>query len=196
MERTKTVIPVSKEAVEHGFKLGAKVYTDKLNFPGKFFLGGASELQADIYGFIAETAVCEYFKQPFPAFTPQTNDEFDVMIAGKRVDVKKVGFSSYTKQPKITLNKKQYARKRNLIDVFLFCTFEGGFEQKIVGKEGYQVFVPMPGMSTIWLIGWIESKKVSEVARTYFWKDRDGKPRDEAWLLRLNQLKEVKELIP
>lgn len=192
---SKMIIPVTKAAVEHGFKLGAKVYTDKLISSDRAFFCGASELQADIYGFIAESAVCEHFKQPFPSFNSPKSDEFDLLLNGKRVDVKKVGFSSYTKQPKITLNKKQYERKRNLVDVFLFCTFEGGFEQKTVGKQGFQVFVPMAGLGTIWLIGWIESKKVSEIARTYFWKDHEGKHGDEAWLLREDQLKKMEALI-
>jgi len=194
MERTNLEIPVSREAVEHGFKLGLKVYQDKLKFPDKFRLGGAGELQADIFGFIAECVVCEYFKQPFPAFTPKKNDAFDVKIKGLRIDVKKVGYSNYSKQPKITLNKRQFDRKKDKIDAFLFCTFKGAFDQK-ENILGYQVTYPLPELSRLALLGWEFTSNVELKGKTYLWKNRDGSPRDESWELRLNQLKDIRELV-
>jgi len=194
MERTDLVIPVSKEAVEHGFKLGVKVYRDKLRFPDKFNLGGANELQADIFGFIAECVVCEYFETPFPKFTPKKNDIYDLKIRGLRVDVKKVGYSSYTKQPKITLNKRQFDRKKDRIDAFLFCTFKGAFDQK-ENILGYQITYPLPELGRLCLLGWVLSSNVELKGKTYVWKDRDGRPRDESWELKLGLLKDVRELI-
>ncbi len=194
MERNDLVIPVSKEAVEHGFKLGLKVYTDKLKWPDKFHLGGASELQADIFGFIAECVVCEYFGKSFPKFTPKDKDIYDLKIKGLKVDVKKVGYSSRTKEPKITLNKRQFDRKKDRIDAFLFCTFKGAFDQK-ENILGYQITYPLPELGRLCLLGWVLSSHVELKAETYVWKDREGKPRDESWLLKLNQLKDVRELI-
>jgi len=188
-------IPISKEAAKHGIMLGKKVYLDKIDFPDKFHYGGANELQADIYGFIAETVVCEYFGVDFPAFTPQQNDEFDLMIKDLKVDVKKVGYSRKTKQPKITLNKRQFARKKTKIDVFLFCTFEGAFQQLKVGINDYQIFVPIPTLGTLRLLGWVNSTEVEKISRTYVWKDREGKPMDESWQIPISKLKLVEELL-
>ena len=83
-------IPITEKAVAHGLKVGVKVYKDKSNFKDKWFIGGASELQADVYGFIAETVVDEYFNKPFPELTPQQVDAFDLILKGMRVDVKEV----------------------------------------------------------------------------------------------------------
>lgn len=187
-------IKASKRAVEHGLKLGKKVYQDKLNFNDKWFLGGANELQADIYGFIAESIVCEYFDKPLPAFTPQENDEYDIVLGDLRIDVKKVGYSSNTKRPKITLNKKQFERKKKKIDAFLFCTFTGAFNQIQAGGQ-FQVFVPIPEISQLWMLGWIRTEEVEKRARTYYWKNKDGSVRDESWLLQQRSLLPIQELI-
>ncbi len=187
-------ISVSKKAVEHGLKLGEKVYIDKLNFPDKLkFQGGANELQADIYGFIAESMVCEHFNQPLPAFKKQKVDKYDLMIRGLRVDVKKVGFSRRTGAPMITINKHQFARKKGKIDAFLLCAFKGVFHE--VEIRGFKVFTPTSVAGKLLLVGWILTREVERKARTYFWKDKDGTPKDESYRLQVRQLHNAKELI-
>jgi len=195
-------IPLTKTAVNHGFNVGVKVYEDKLSFPDKWHMGGANELQADVYGFIAETAVDEFFGQPLPALTKQKNDLFDLKLGGMNIDVKKVGYSRFSTRTKITLNKKQTLRKMKFIDAFLFCTFNGAFEtteikvnKKKGGWEPLKVFVPVPVDSHLWLIGWIKSDEVEKKSKIYVWKDRNGKPRDESFWLKEEDLRDVKELI-
>lgn len=197
----KFLIPVSEKAVAHGFNVGVGVYHDKLNFPDKWHIGGANELQADIYGFIAESVVCEFFGYPMPVLTKGKNDAFDLVIAGKKVDVKKIGYSKLNRKTKITINKKQYLRKKHLIDVFLFCTFNGSFLQVPVEvdehghKKFYKVFMPTGGLCELWLIGWIDSPDVEKVAKTYVWKDKQGNPTGESFRLFEDNLKPVEELI-
>ena len=192
-EKDKFFIPVSKTAFEHGVELGLKVYKDKLNLKGKT-KKGASELQADIYGFVAESCVCEYFKEPLPGFTPHLNDSYDLMLGGKRVDVKKVSFQARDGNPKITIKKKAYYNKTE-IEAYLFVTFEGALEQKLIGESGHRIFIPIPELSKLWLLGWIETTKIEQVARSYFYRNQDGTPQDESWELSLKDLKPVKELI-
>lgn len=189
-------IPVSRKAVEHGLKLGVKVYYDKLGFPDKFHIGGASELQADIYGFVAETVVCEFFKHSLPKFLSNQLDEFDLKIKGLKVDVKKVSYSRYNKKAKITLNKRQYNRKKNKIDVFLFCTFTGAFQQYKTGVGDHQIFLPIPEIGKLDLLGWIFSLDVEKKGSVYVWRDEDGNPKDESWQLLEKDLKNIKELLP
>jgi len=190
-------ITVTKEALEHGFNVGKKVYVDKLRFPDKYHLGGANELQADIYGFIAETQVCEYFGYKFPELIKGANDEFDLIINNKKIDVKKVGYSRYTKKPKITVNKKSYDRKKDLVDAFLFCTFNGNFQQQDVkvNDKSYRIFLPTVGFNSLNLIGWIESLEVEKVASVYVWKDKEGNPVSESYKLSEKHLKPMEELI-
>ena len=202
MEREMFKIPLTVKAVNHGFNIGVKVYNDKLSFPDKWHVGGANELQADIYGFIAETAVDEFFGQPLPALTKQKNDLFDLKLGGLNIDVKKVGYSRFSTRTKITLNKKQTLRKMKFIDAFLFCTFNGEFDRKKVqvntkdgGWDVLEVYIPSPIASHLWLIGWIKSEDVESKSRIYVWKDRDGKPRDESYWLKEEDLRDVKELI-
>ena len=187
------MIPVSKTAVEHGLKLGKKVYLDKIDFPDKFHIGGASELQADIYGFIAESAVCEFFNVEKPKFFKQKNDEYDLIINDLRVDVKKVGFDRRTKKPRITLNKKQFYRKKTKIDAFFFVTFKGGFQQAT--SNGFQIWYPIPEISYLAVLGWISSSEVEAKSKTYVWKDKMGKPIDESFSIKENVLRNVKELM-
>jgi len=202
MEREMFKVPLTVNAVNHGFKIGVKVYEDKLSFSDKWHVGGANELQADIYGFIAETVVDEFFGQPLPALTKQKNDLFDLTLGGLNIDVKKVGYSRFSARTKITLNKKQTLRKMKYIDAFLFCTFNGAFDQKMVKvdtKDGdwevLEVWLPQPIASHLWLIGWIKSGEIEEKSRIYVWKDKSGKPRDESFWLKEEDLRDVKELI-
>lgn len=202
MEEKKIEIPVSLDAIKHGFEIGRKVYIDKLNFPDKWHMGGANELQADVYGFIAETVVCEFFKQPLPELTKQKNDDFDLKFNNLRIDVKKVGYSRNTGRPKITLNRKQFDRKKHLNDAFLFCTFTGAFEQKSIevptkegGFERHLIYLPVGKFGKLWLIGWIKTEDVEKSSRKYFWKDAKGNPKDESLLVFEKNLKSIKELI-
>ncbi len=196
------LIPVSKKAVEYGFKVGKKVYCDKLNFPDKFRLGGSSELQADVSGFIAETVVAEFFKQPFPQLTKQKNDEYDLLLKDKRIDVKKVGYARHSRRARILLHKRQFQRKKNLIDIFLFCTFQGSFTQQQTMvmhpnkmTEKLSVYVPIGDENKLWLIGWIKSEDVEKNAKTFERKDKDGKVLSESYWLKEKDLKNVKELM-
>ncbi len=184
------LIPVTQEAVKHGMTVGIKVYRDKLSFPDKFKFGGANELQADIYGFIAETVVCDYFKQPIPELMKGKLDEFDLILKDLRVDVKKVGYERFSKRTKITLNKKQFDRKKDKIDAFLFCTFKGSFTQLEAGVGKHQVFIPTPNMGKLWLIGWIKSEDVEKKAKPFTWPNGD-----EAWKLTEKDLNPIQELI-
>jgi len=193
MEKKEYAIELSERAAKHGLELGKKVYMDKLNFPDKFHLGGAHELQADIYGFMAESCVCEHFKHPLPAFKKQENDEYDLIINDRKVDVKKVGFSKYSKKPLITLNKRQYNRKKNKIDVFLFGIFKGAFNSEEVG--GFQLTIPLPKISRFVLLGWIPSSEILKKAQNYEWKNRAGEVIDVSYKLRVSQLYPVEELI-
>ncbi len=199
------VVPISKELVEHGFKIGVKVYRDKLNFRDKTKWGGSNELQADVYGFIAEAIVCDYFKQPLPELTKQTNDEFDMVLDGQKIDIKKVGFNKRNYTPRISINKRQFERKKDKIDSFLFCTFKGGFESKKVliettkgnvkVKQGLDVWIPIAGTCKLWLIGWIKSVDVEGVARQLFLKDNEGNVVDELIRIDERNLNDIKELI-
>jgi len=194
MARNEVLIPVSKKAVEHGFKLGVKVYKDKLKFPDKFRLGGARELQADVFGFIAESVVCEYFGKPLPSFTPQQNDVFDIKLKGLKIDVKKVGYSKHSKSPEVVLNKRQFDRKKDKIDAFLFCTFKGAFAQQ-ENVLGYQITYPLPELGKLSLLGWIPTGHVEVKAKTKTWASHKGVTGDEAWKLNLSDLKSVEELL-
>jgi len=199
------LIPVSKELAEHGLVVGKKIYEDKLNFRDKTQWGGSSELQADVYGFIAEAVVCDFFNKPLPQLTRQSNDDYDVLLKGFKIDVKKVGFDKWKLKPKIWMNKKQFFRKREKIDGFLFCTFRGGFESKKIRIDGYKgdikikqelkVWVPVAGKCKLLLAGWIKTEDVEANSKTTLLKDKDGNVKDELLTVKEESLLDVKELM-
>ena len=186
MFKNKFEIPISVEAAKYGLALGEKVYSDKLKFKNKWLFGGNSELQADIYGFIAETVVCDFFGSPWPKLTPGENDVFDLMIGDLRVDVKKIS-------NRIALNKKQFYRKRSEIDAFLFCTFTGEFNNVVAGdpKLGKRVFVPVPIVGKLNLLGYIKTEDVERKSKMFKWENSE----DEAYGIPESKLNDIKELI-
>jgi hypothetical protein len=189
---SKFFLPVSKEAVEHGFRLGLKVFQDKMNWPDKFNLGLQSGLQADVHGFICESVVNEFFGVALPSFTPKKNDEFDLKLKGLRIDVKKVGYDS-NKRVKIVINKRQFERKKDKIDGFMFCTFTGAFNY-VMTDLGYQVNHPLPELSKLNVLGWLPTGHVELKSKLYEWKDRNGKVIDVSLKLLESDLKSVEEL--
>ena len=198
----KFLIPIKKELINHGFRVGKKVYEDKLKFSNKWDTGQANALQADVYGFIAEAVVCDYFSQPLPELTKGKNDCYDLVHKEKRIDVKKVGYSRASGRTKITLNKRQFDRKKDLIDQFLFCTFEGAFNKIKVcvkaknGKDTvYEIYVPVEGLTKVWLIGYINTEDVIKSSKIYVWKDREGNPTGESYWIKEKKLRPVEELL-
>ena len=188
-------IPVSKKAVDYGLELGKKVYLDKLDIKDKTDRGSLNNLQADIYGFIAESVVCEFFNQPFPAFTKGELDEFDIKLKGLKIDVKKVSYSSTTKVPKIIINKRQFFRKYDKIDAFLFCTFKGNFESIEAGPSKMQVWIPTPVFGSLDLLGYAMKEDIEKNSKIHVWKKRDGSPLDEGLIVDEKVLKDSRELI-
>ena len=187
------LIPVSRAAIDHGFQVGWKIYRDKQNFPSKWSASASKELQADVFGFIAESVVCEHLGHEFPKLTAQRLDDYDLLINGLKVDVKKVTYSRFSSKTKITLNKKQFDRKKNKIDAFLFCNFEGSFTSESVGV--LKIFIPIPNMGKLWVIGWIKSEDVTRLATIHIWRDRDGKEIDKGYKLLEEDLRPISELL-
>ena len=187
------LIPVSQTAVEHGFKIGWKVYQDKQNFRSKWIASASKELQADVSGFIAESVICEHTGHLLPQLTTQKIDDYDLLINGFKVDVKKVTYSRFSSKTKITLNKKQFDRKNKKIDIFLFCNFEGSFTSKSVGAMN--IFVPIPTTGKLWLIGWIKSEDVTRLATIHIWQDQDGNEIDKGYRLLEKDLRPISELL-
>lgn len=174
-------IKVTKKPVEHGLQLGKKVYVEKLS---NSKVCNAKSLQADIYGFIAQSIVCDYFGAELPNF--EENNDYDLIIKNKRIDVKKVGYNNNDKRIMILINKRQYERKIDKIDYFMFVTFAGTFQQVIIND--YQLFIPMPEMSNLEILGYINIKDVEKNSNIYkFYKGNSIS--DEAYLVDLASLK-------
>jgi hypothetical protein len=173
-------IKVTKKPVEHGLQLGKKVYVEKLS---NSKICNAKSLQADIYGFIAQSIVCDYFKKELPNF--EENNDYDLIIKNKRIDVKKVGYNNNDKRIMILINKRQYERKQGKIDYFMFVTFSGTFQQILVND--YQLFIPMPEMSNLNILGYINIKDIEKNSKVYkFYKGNSIC--DEAYLLDIASL--------
>lgn len=173
-------IKVSKTATDYGLQLGKKVYTDKLQSEKQ---SNAKLLQADIYGFIAQSIICEHYGKELPSF--EGNKEYDLIINDKRVDVKKVGYNNIDKKIIILVNKNQFERKKDKIDYFMFVTFTGTFQQMIIND--YQLFIPMPELSYLNILGYININDIKENSTIYkFYKN--NKVYDEAYNIDINKL--------
>jgi len=194
-EKEKIEILVSKKACLHGVELGKKIYLGKVKKSNGFYRGSANELQADIYGFAAKAVICEFFESPLPSFEPSNVKKYDLLSGDKKIVVKKVGFSRFTKQPKVTINKRQYSFKKDYVDAFLFCTFTGGLQQVSAGVGDYQIFIPLPIFSKLWLLGWLKSDEVEKIGRTHIWKDNNGKASGESWDFKQLQLRPMETLL-
>lgn len=139
---------LTKDTVEKARSFAKQVYERKLSRADKFKTG--QEEQADFEGFLFEFAVCDFFRHPRPElFEGQTVDEFDILLDGKRFDVK------HSKN--CLINKAQYEYKKNKIDAFLFGnTVLLDFETKALFADIY---------------GWIDYKDVPEVSKVVNFKN-------------------------
>ena len=130
---------LSKELIEEARAFAREVYGRKLARPDKFKTG--SEQSSDFLGFLFEFAVCAFYEQPPPKLLKWHQvDEFDVRIAGKRIDVKN--------SKDCLINKEQFERKKGKIDAFLFGS------TTLLCYETNVLFAD--------IFGWIEYEQVPE----------------------------------